>query len=183
VSEFGPDAVLTAGGRDAAGVLASWLLRRSVWTLLWLSLIVVVVTGTVDSPEALGAQLETEVTSVTDAQAMLRSPTTLLLLSAPGARLVSGWLAWALAFPYASRLQHEADRGLDRGRLHPVPWLDRARLASALRTIRWTSSVRRRARARLGRAGTAVLVAELVLIVTGIVLAPVALVVLATNLA
>jgi hypothetical protein len=183
VSELGPDAVLAAGRRDAAGVLSLWLLRRSVWTVLWLTLIVVVVTGSVDSPEQLGEQLETAVTSVTDAQALVRSPATLLLFVAPAARLVSGWLAWAVAFPHASRLQREADRDLARGRLHPVSWLDRARLASALRTIRWTSSVRRRARARLGRTGTAVLVTDVVLVVTGIVLAPVAMVVLASQLA
>jgi hypothetical protein len=183
MSELGPDAVLGPGHRDAAGVLALWLLRRSFWTVLWLSLILVVVTGTVESPEQLGAQLETQVTSVTDAQALLRSPATVLLLAAPAARLVSGWLGLALAFPHASRLQREADRDLARGRLHPLPWLDRARLASALRTIRWTSSLRRRARARLRRSGTAVLVADVVLVITGIVLAPVAIVVLTTNLA
>lgn len=183
MSALGQDAVLGPGRRDAAAVLATWLLRRSAWTLLWLGLIAVVLTGTVDSPERLGEQFETEVTNVTDVQALTRSPVTLLLFAAPAARLGAAWLGWSLAFPHASRLQRDADRDLTRGRLHPIPWLDRARLASALRTIRWTSSVRRRARARLGRAGTAVLVTDVALIVTGIVLAPVAIVVLATNLA
>jgi len=183
VRELGPDAVLAPGRWDAAGVLALWLLRRSFLTLLWVSAIVVVVTGTVASAEQLDAQLDTQVSSMSDARELVRSPTSLLLLSAPAARFASAWLAWALAFPLAWQLQVAADRDLERGRWHPVPWLDRARLASGLRSVRWTSSVRRRARARLGRAGTFVQIADVVLIVTGIVLFPVAMVVVSRSLA
>lgn len=181
--ELWPDEVLAPGRGDAAGVLALWLLRRSFLTLLWVSAIVVVVTGTVASPEDLDAQVDTQVSSMTEVREVVLSPTSLLLLSAPAARFASAWLAWAIAFPLAWRLQVAADHDLERSRWHPVPWLDRARLASGLRSVRWTSSVRRRARARLGRAGTFVQVADVVLIVAGIVLFPVAMVVLFRSLA
>jgi hypothetical protein len=183
MSELGADAVLAPGRRDAAGLLAAWLLRRSTWPLFSLGVIAVVLTGTVDSPEQLGAQLDPQVSSVSDARARVGSPTTLLLLVAPAARLASGWLAWAIAFPLARRLQLELDQDLTRGRRHPLPWLDRARLASGLRTLRWTSSVRRRARGRLGRTGTVVQVAGVLLLIAGIVLFPAALIMLVSSLA
>jgi hypothetical protein len=54
-------------------------------------------------------------------------------------------------------------------------WADRRRLAAALRDWRWTSSVRRLARERIGRAGRFVLVVDILLVVAGVALFPVAL--------
>lgn len=174
-----PETVLAPGRRDATGVLVLWLLRRSVWTLLPLAVIVVVGTGTVASPD----ELDPQVGSVADAREALRSPSTLLLLAAPVARVTSNLLAFALAFPLARRLQQHADRDLRRGPLHPIAWCDRHRLARALREWRWTSAVRRLARQRVGRAGPAALVLDVLLIVVGIVLFPVAIVVFITRFA
>lgn len=171
------DAVLVPGRWDPAGVLATWLLRRSVWTWLWVGLIVTVATGAVESPE----QLDTQVSSVAEARQLVSTPGTLLLAMAPAARLLAGWLALALAFPLARRLQLAADLALDRPRWHPVSWLDRARLMSGLRAVRWTSTVRRRARQRLGRAGTVVRIADVVLMVTAVALLPAAIATIAAR--
>jgi len=175
---IGPDDVLGPGRRDAAGLLVSWLLRRLFWPLLWFGAIVVVLTGVADDPD----RLDPELTSVAGLEALLRSPTTLLLVAAPAVRLASTVLSLVLAMPLASRLQQEADRALQRGPWHPLPWIDRWRLTTGLQRARWTSAVRRRARQRLGRTGARVLVVDLVVLVTGIVLAPVAVAVLASGL-
>ena len=89
----------------------SWLLRRLFWPLLWFGAIVVVLTGVADDPD----RLHPELTSVAGIEALLRSPTTLLLVAAPAVRLASTVLSLVLAMPLASRLQQEADRALQRG--------------------------------------------------------------------
>lgn len=169
-----PATVMRAGSVDAAVVSALWLLRRSVWTLLWVALIVLALSGSLDD----AGDLETPtIASATDARELARSPEVLLVL-APAARLVSGWLALVAAYPLARRFQRHADRGTGRTRRHPVVWSDRWYLVRSLRDWRWTSAVRRLARHRLGRAGLPILVLDIGLLVTGIVLLPVALVVL-----
>ena len=178
-----PDAVLRAGRADAAGLLTSWLLRRAFWALLWLGAIAVVLAAPVEDPEELAALSGPEAAPITALARVPATPMTLLLLSAPAVRLASTLLALGLAYPVARRWQTEADRARARGRWHPALWLDRARLTSGLRAIRWTSSVRREAQSRLGRIGRAVRVADLVLLVTGIVLFPAAVVTLVTRLA
>jgi hypothetical protein len=169
-----PATVLRAGSVDAAVLLALWLLRRSVWTLLWTAVIALVLAGGLDAAE----DLETPtITSAADVRAVARSPEALLVL-APAARLASGWLALVAAYPLARRFQRHADRDTRRTGRHPVVWSDRWYLVRSLRNWRWTSAVRRLARQRLGRAGPPILVLDLTLLVTGIVLAPVAVVVL-----
>jgi hypothetical protein len=169
-----PDVVLGPGARDAALLSALWLLRRSVWTLLWLGVIGLVLAGELDA----ATDLETpEITSAADIREAATSPRILLFL-APVARFGSGWLALAVTFPFARRFERAAARDIGRTRRHPVAWSDRWFLMQALRSWRWTSAVRRLARSRLGRAGTAILVADITLLVAGIVLFPVAFVVL-----
>lgn len=177
-----PDVVLGEGSGDAVGLLASWLLRRAFWTLLWLGAIAVVLSGTVDGPGQMAGLSDPEADRAVAVAEALAAPTTLLLLSAPAVRFVSTLLALGLAYPIARRWQTEAGQARAGGRWHPVVWFDRARLVSGLRAIRWTSSVRGQARARLGRGGRFVQVADLVLLLTGIVLFPVALVTLVTRL-
>lgn len=88
-----PATVMRAGSVDAAVVSALWLLRRSVWTLLWVALIVLALSGSLDD----AGDLETPtVASAADARELARSPEVLLVL-APAARLVSGWLALVAA--------------------------------------------------------------------------------------
>jgi hypothetical protein len=174
-----PATVLVAGSVDAALLLALWLARRSFWTLLWVGTIVLVLFGGVDAAE----DLETPtITSAADAREVVRSPQALLVI-APAVRLGSGWLALLAAYPLARRLQRHADRGMRRTGRHPVVWSDRWYLVRALRDWRWTSSVRRLARHRLGRAGPPILVLDITLLLTGIVLAPVAVAVLVARLA
>jgi hypothetical protein len=169
-----PGIVLGSGARDAALLLALWLLRRSVWTLLWLGVIGLVLAGELEA----ATDLETpEITSAADIREVATSPRVLLVL-APVARFGSGWLGLAAAYPLARRFERTAARDIGRTRRHPTVWSDRWYLMQALRDWRWTSAVRRLARSRLGRAGTAVLVADITLLVAGIVLFPVALVVL-----
>lgn len=173
-----PATVLGAGRTDAALLLALWVVRRSFWTLLWGGLIVLALSGTLDAAE----DLETPtISSAADAREVVRSPQALLVL-APAMRLGSGWLALLAAFPLARRFQRHADRETRRTGRHPAVWSDRWYLVRALRDWRWTSSVRRLARQRLGRAGPPILVLDLTLMVTGIVLFPVAIAVVAPRL-
>ena len=173
-----PATVLGAGRTDAALLLALWVARRSFWTLVWGGLIVLALSGALDAAE----DLETPtITSAADAREMVRSPQALLVL-APAMRLGSGWLALLAAFPLARRFQRHADRETRRTGRHPAVWSDRWYLVRALRDWRWTSSVRRLARQRLGRAGPPILVLDITLMVTGIVLFPVAAVVVAPRL-
>jgi len=106
-----------------------------------------------------------------------------LLILAPATRLGSGWLALLTAFPLARRFQRHADRETPRTGRHPAAWSDRWYLVRALRDWRWTSSVRRLARQRLGRAGPPIMVLDITLMVTGIVLFPVVVAVVASRLA
>ena len=165
-----PAAVLGAGSLDAAVLLVLWLVRRSFWTLIWAGIIVLALSGVLDAAE----DLETPtISSAADAREMIRSPQVLLIL-APAARLGSAWLALLAAFPLARRFQRHADRETRRTGRHPAVWSDRWYLVRALRDWRWTSSVRRLARQRLGRAGPPILVVDITLLVAGIVLLPVA---------
>ncbi len=174
-----PATVLGAGTSDAAVLLALWLVRRSFWTLVWAGIIVVALSGTLDAAE----DLETPtITSAADAREVVRSPQALLIL-APATRLGSGWLALLTAFPLARRFQRHADRETPRTGRHPAAWSDRWYLVRALRDWRWTSSVRRLARQRLGRAGPPIMVLDITLMVTGIVLFPVVVAVVASRLA
>lgn len=174
-----PATVLSSGTFDAAVLSALWLLRRSFWTLVWAGTIILVLSGNFDDPEDMEAP---SIASAADAAEVARSPQVVLLL-APAARLGSGWLALLAAYPLARRIQRHADRGTGRTRRHPAVWSDRWYLVRALREWRWTSPVRRLARQRVGRAGTLVLVLDITLLVTGIVLVPVALVVVVRALA
>lgn len=166
--------MLRAGTLDAALLSVLWLLRRSVWTLLWLGIIFLSLSGDLDA----ATDLETPpISSAADVRDVAGSPQVLLVV-APVVRLWAGWLALAAAYPLARRLQRHADRDLERSGRHPVAWSDRRFLVRALRDWRWTSGVRRLARQRLGRAGPVLLVVDLTLLVTGIVLLPVAVVLL-----
>jgi hypothetical protein len=174
-----PATVLGARKADAALLLVLWLARRSFFTLLWAGIIILVFSGGIDALE----DLETPtVTSAADAGEVVRSPQALLIV-APAVRLGSGWLALLAAYPLARRVQRHADRDTRRTGRHPAVWSDRWYLVRALRDWRWTSSVRRLARQRLGRAGPPILVLDITLMITGIVLAPVAVAVLASRLA
>lgn len=179
-----PETVLGVGTVDAAVLSALWLVRRSFLTLLWAGVIVLVLSGGIDEAGGeldLAEDLEPSVTSVADAREVVRSPQALLII-APAARLGAGWLALLAAFPLARRFQRHADRETRRTGRHPAVWSDRWSLMRALRDWRWTSSVRRLARQRLGRAGRPILVLDITLLVTGIVLAPVAVAVVISRL-
>lgn len=171
--------VLGPGTRDAAVLSLLWLVRRSFWTLLWVGAIALVLSGSIDD----ATDLETPtIASAADAREVLSSPQVLLIL-APAARLGAAWLGLLATYPLARRLQRHADRTTGRTARHPAVWSDRWYLMRALREWRWTSSVRRLARGRLGRAGPPLLVLDITLLVTGIVLFPVLLVLLARSLA
>lgn len=174
-----PANVLGPRTRDAAVLSVLWLVRRSFWTLFWVGVVALVVSGNLEAPE----DLETPtITSPADAREVIGSPQLLLIL-APAARFGSGWLALLAAYPLARRFQQHADRSTPRTVRHPAVWSDRWYLVRALRDWRWTSSVRRLARQRLGRAGPVILVLDITLLVTGIVLFPVALAVVIRALA
>jgi hypothetical protein len=173
-----PATVLGAGRVDAVMLLALWLVRRAFWLLMAVGILVLVALGSLDSVE----QLETpEITSAAQAREVLLSAQGVLLV-APLLRLVSGWLALLLAYPHARRFQRSADRAIGRTARHPAVWWDRWHLVRALRDWRWTSSVRRHARWRLGRASTPILVADLTLLILGLVLLPVSMIVLIRSL-
>lgn len=174
-----PDAVLRAGRGDAGALLTLWLVRRAFLTLLGAGLLVLALSGDLD---AIGELEPAAITSVAEAREVAGSPQALLVL-APVTRLGSGWLALVLTYPHARRLQRHADSDTRRTGRHPAVWTDRWLLAKALRDWRWTSSVRRLARRRLGRAGPVILVVDLTLLVAGIVLLPVAMVALVRSVA
>jgi hypothetical protein len=175
----GPADVLRGGNVDASALLVLWLLRRSFWTLVGIGVIVLIRSGGLD---AVGELETSAIASVAEAQEVIRSPRALLIL-APAARLASGWFALLLAFPLARRFQRQADRETRRTGWHPAAWSDRWHLVKALRDWRWTSSVRRLARQRLGRAGPPLLVLDIALLISGVVMLPVALVSVLTGLA
>lgn len=156
-----------------------WLLRRSFWTVLLGTTILLLLTGSISDP----SQLQTpEIRTTGDVQELAASPRNLALLLAPAVRLSANVLALVLASPVARRFQQHADHERPRGWWNPVRWVDRWRFTSALRTARWTSSIRRVARGRIGRAGVVVLVADIALLVTGIVLLPVTVMTFARTL-
>lgn len=174
-----PADVLRVGSVDAAVLSVLWLLRRSFTTLLGVGIIVLVRSGGLEA----AAELEpTTITSAADAREMVGSPQALLVI-APATRLASGWLALLLAFPLARQMQRRADRDTRRTGWHPAVWSDRWHLVKALRDWRWTSSVRRLARQRLGPADLPLLALDIALLIAGIVLLPVALVTAVTGLA
>jgi len=173
-----PTMVLRHTTGDAGALLALWLVRRSLWTLLWLGIIAVVLTGTLDDLDGLEAGT---ITSASDGGPLALAPQLLLVL-APATRLGSGWLAILLAYPLARRVQQHAEGNRPRHWWRASVWSDRWALARALRDWRWTSPVLALARQRVGRAGRPILVAGVVLRATGILLFPIMFAVLVTRL-
>lgn len=180
-NEHGPDpAMMLRDTRaDAAVLLGLWLVRRSFWTLLWLSGIAIVLAGAFDDLAGLEAR---SVDSGTGRASLISFPEGLLAI-APVTRIGSGWAAMLLAYPLARRFQQHADtaRPRPRHRWQPSVWSDRLALCRALRDWRWTTPVLGLARQRVGGAG--VQVAAIVLRITGILLFPVMFALLVSRLA
>lgn len=162
---------------DAAMLLGLWLVRRSFWTLLWLSGIALVLTGAFDDLAGLEAQ-----SSGSGRTSLLSFPEAVLAI-APATRIGSGWAAILLAYPLARRFQQHADtmQARPRPRWRPSVWSDRLALCRALRDWRWTTPVLGLARQRVG--GAAVRIAAIVLRITGILLFPVMFALLVSRLA
>lgn len=140
-----PDLALRPGDLDAHVVLVLWLLRKTLFPLLWLGLAVATVAyGDVDALDAELGVLESPGAMLT----ALLSPLGLIVL-AFGVRIISSFAALLAAFPLTlrSRPQHYTTGNRVARRFHL--WRDRLYQARAYRSLRQTWSVRDRARARL----------------------------------
>lgn len=140
-----PDLALRPGDVDAHLVLILWLVRKSLFPLLWLGILVATVAyGDVDALEA-----ELDVFDSPEAMlAGLLSPLGLIVL-ALGVRILSNFAALWAAFPLTlrSRPQHYTVGNRVARKFHL--WRDRLYQARAYRSLRLTWSVRDRAHSRL----------------------------------
>jgi hypothetical protein len=139
-----PAAALLPGRADPARLVAVWFARKSFYWMLFLGLAIGVL---VDRTLGNDAHVELGVSpgQLTD----LFQPYALAVLALL-VRLLSAWVALALAFPLA--LAHEP--GLSPRRPFAMGKLvDRIHVARAFRALRWTQDVRELALRRLEAAG------------------------------
>jgi hypothetical protein len=139
-----PEAALRPGTRDPLALLVLWFLRKSVYWMVGLGLIVAVVV-TRSSDVTIGTD------SASEAWAELSSPfagvmiAVLLRLGTSQAAIV---LAYGLARSHYTELEPRTGFGSGIGR-----FLDRLMVARAFRSLRWTHHVRALALRRLGPSG------------------------------
>jgi phosphatidylserine synthase len=164
-----PEAALRPGTRDPAALLALWFLRKSVYWMVGVGLIVAgVVTRS--------SEITVGVNSTGEAWSGLFSPlagVVLALLIRLGTSQTALVLAWGLARSHYSELEPRTGFGSGIG-----TFLDRLMVARAFRSLRWTHHVRQLAVRRLGRTGTRLARLDPVLDVANVALLTVAVVVL-----
>lgn len=139
------DDLVRPGDADSYAVLAVWFLRKSMWWIFWIGLIVAVV---VEHGEPIDLKLDTP----GDVWERLGSPVAGVII-ALGVRLLSSVLALAFAYgvtrDFESRLEARDGFGSALGN-----WQDRLNIARAFRSLRWTHGVRQVAIRRLGTRGS-----------------------------
>ena len=142
-----PEQVLLPGRHDATRLLWLWFVRRACTGLLFLGVLVgMLIAGADDDP----AYLEVDTSS---ADSVLQGILTSfgLVFASIVLRLVTGWVALALAYPVAR--DHQRVSGPHPGPLRRIAqWVDRYGIVRAFRELRWTEGVRAAALGRLGDA-------------------------------
>ena len=142
-----PEQVLLAGRNDATRLTWLWLVRRSCTGLLFAGVLVGMVLAGVENEDA---YLEVDTSS---ADSVLKGVLTRfgLVFASIVLRLLTGWVALALAYPVAQ--EHQGDPPSDLRLLRRLSrYTDRYSITRAFRELRWTEGVRTAARRRLGDA-------------------------------
>jgi hypothetical protein len=148
-NELDPDLALGNGRLDPILLLCLWLLRQSVFPLMWLGFIIAVLTT---SPERFAE--EASVISESGVSIGLAFSPFAVVALAFAIRWAISAVAVALAFPLSGWVvhgEHYRQPGL-RGRVRS--WWDRLHVTRAYRSLRWTRLVRNRAIERLGSTGS-----------------------------
>ncbi len=137
-----PELALQPGAADARNLLVVWFLRKSVYGLVALGLIVGALTRT---------DIDIDFRSASDLESQLSSPLAPLVVGVI-LRVITSFVALLLALPLASAyevgLSPRTNFGSGIGHV-----LDRLNLARGYRALRWTHHVRQIALARLGPKG------------------------------
>jgi hypothetical protein len=137
-----PELALQPGATDARNLLVVWYLRKSVYGLVALGLIVGALTRT---------DIDIDFRSASDLESQLSSPLAPLVVGLI-LRVITSFAALLLALPLASAyevgLSPRTNFGSGIGHV-----LDRLNLARGYRALRWTHHVRQVALARLGPTG------------------------------
>jgi len=137
-----PELALQPGAADARNLLVVWYLRKSVYGLVALGLIVGALTRT---------DIDIDFRSASDLESQLSSPLAPLVVGVI-LRVITSFAALLLALPLASAyevgLAPRTNIGSGIGHV-----LDRLNLARGYRALRWTHHVRQVALARLGPTG------------------------------
>jgi hypothetical protein len=129
-----PEAAILPGRRDALTLTITWLLRKSIYWLGGLAMVLA----------AIGHQR--------DVSFGFDSPAAVVALIGVVLRFGSRFVGLALAYPltvaYESELEQRSGFGSSLGK-----WLDRRQLAKSFRELRWTHHIRQVALERLGHTG------------------------------
>jgi len=143
-----PQQVLLPGRNDAARLTWLWLVRRACTGVLFLGVVVGIVIAGAGGDSA---DLAVDTDSTESVLSGVLSSFGLVFASIV-LRLLTGWVALALAYPVAREHQGppEPQSGLLRRASRAV---DRYGITRAFRELRWTDGVRAAAIGRLGDAG------------------------------
>ena len=147
VAPVDPEQVLLPGSGDATRLTWLWFVRRACTGLLVAGVLVGMVVAGAENDEA---YLEVDTSS---ADSVLKGILTRfgLVFASIVLRLLTGWIALALAYPLAR--EHQGDPPPDLRLLRRVSmYTDRYSITRAFRELRWTEGVRAAALRRLGDA-------------------------------
>jgi hypothetical protein len=135
---------LRPGRQDPFGLLTVWFLRKSVYWLFGLGLLVGASSGHVE-------QVDDSFTSASELRDGLFSSMGLVVFAIV-LRIVVSQVALLLAFPLAKQYDERQEPRTGFGSSIGT-WLDRLKVARAFRSLRWTHHVRQTALRRLGPTG------------------------------
>ena len=164
IQKLDPRLALREGRFDPAALLTLWCARKAFFPLVWLGLGVAVIWF--GDTETLNAEIA-DIDDPGSALGHLLSPLGILVL-AFGVRLAANLLALAAAFPLTSWTRLHQYRFGWRFNRWFRSWWDRVYLARSYRSLRWTGVVRELAHERLGEAGRAFQIAQIVIFWAGI---------------
>jgi hypothetical protein len=145
VAPVDPEQVLLPGRGDATRLTWLWLVRRACTGLLFAGVLVGILLAGAENDEA---YLEVDTSS---ADSVLKGILTRfgLVFASIVLRLLTGWIALALAYPVAR--EHQGDVPTGTRLLRRVSrYTDRYSITRAFRELRWTEGVRMAALGRLG---------------------------------
>jgi hypothetical protein len=142
-----PEQVLLPGRNDATRLTWLWLARRACTGLLFFGVVVGILIAGAENDSA---YLEVDTSSADSVLKGILTSFGLVFLSIV-LRLLTGWVALALAYPVAR--EHQGQPAPDSGHLRRMSrYADRYAITRAFRELRWTEGVRTAARRRLGDA-------------------------------